>query len=232
MGVLDPRALHRPTLTGHAKRTTHLRGFLLGRNYYMAAEAMDFASSFHTGTRKDGSTPEFAHQVYIVSYLTTLLPHLRHPEETLAVGFLHDVCEDYPVSFEEIDRLFGERVGEAIRPLTKKYQGFKRDAHEVIIAQQGNPISSVVKGVDRFNNQQTSPGVFSQTKILSYLDETRGDIIPMLKVARRRFPDQDLAYQNVKTVLFAQIELLEAALAGLVLRAPEVDKREEAEGGT
>jgi len=214
--ALDPRTLHRPTTSGHDKRTTHLRGYLLGKGYYQAAEAMDFASGFHTGTRKDGFTPEFAHQIYIVSYLTTLLPHLRHPEETLTVGFLHDVCEDYPVSYEEVDTLFGRLVGDAVRSLTKEYQGVRRDPAEVISAQSASPISSLVKGADRVNNQQTMTGVFSQAKILSYLEETRTQIVPMLKVARRRFPDQDLAYQNVKTVLFAQIELLEAALAGLV----------------
>lgn len=153
-----------------------------------------------------------------MSGLTTPLPYLRYPEETLTVGFLHDVCEDYPVSFEEIDRLFGELVGGAVRPLTKKFHGVTRDPHKVTAAQQTNPISSVVKGADRVNNQQTMPGVLSQLNILSYLEETREQIIPMLKVARRRFPDQGLACQSVKTVLFAQIELLKGALAGLVLR--------------
>lgn len=216
MSALDPATLHRPTLSGHTNRTIHLRGFLCGRGYFKAAEAMDYAASFHTGVRKDGTTPEFAHQVSIVSYLCTLLPHLRYPEETLAVGFLHDVIEDYEVTASDIESQFGNQVATSTVAMSKVYLGVKRSPESVAQAQAADPIASLVKGADRINNQQTMPGVFSQEKILAYLDETRALILPMLKLARRRFPDQELAYQNVRTLLLSQVELLEAALAGLV----------------
>jgi (p)ppGpp synthase/HD superfamily hydrolase len=206
------------TLTGHSKRRTYLRGFLLGRSFYRAAEAMDYAANLHTGVRKDGVTPEFAHQVYIASYLSTLLPHLRYPEETLAVGFLHDVVEDCHVSVAEIESRFGSLVAEATDAMSKETEGVRRSSASVAQMQAKSPIASIVKCADRINNQQTMPGVFTEAKIQQYLQETRTDIIPMLKQARKRFPDQELAYENAKTVLYAQIEMLEAALSGLVGR--------------
>jgi (p)ppGpp synthase/HD superfamily hydrolase len=217
---LNPKELDRPSVTGHLKRSTYLRGFLLGRSYYRAAEAMDFAANLHTGMRKDGTTPAFAHQVYIVSYLSTLLPHLRHPEETLAVGFLHDVVEDCRVPVTEIESRFGPLIAEATDAMSKEIEGVKRSAESVAQMQAKNPIASIVKCADRINNQQTLPGVFTEAKILQYLDETRMHILPMLKQARRRYPDQELAYENAKTVLYSQIEMLEAALSGLLGQVP------------
>lgn len=214
-----------PSLTGHAKRVTHLRGWLLGHEFYTASEAMDFALGYHTGVRKDGRTPEFAHQVYIVSYLRTLLPHLLHGQETLAVGFLHDICEDYDVSITEIDSLFGGRIAQAVNAMSKVYQGVKRPAEQVLAAQAADPIASICKPADRINNQQTMPGVFSPEKMLAYIDETRTQIIPMMKRARHEFASQYDAYQNARTVLFAQIELVEATLAGLVGPATETEHR-------
>ena len=73
-----------------------------------------------------------------------------------------------------------------------------------------------MKAADRINNQQSMPGVFGEAKILAYVHETRTSILPMIKAARRHFPEQELAYENAKTVLFAQVELVEATLAGLL----------------
>jgi (p)ppGpp synthase/HD superfamily hydrolase len=83
-----------------------LRYWILGRGYNVAARAMDFAEKHHTGTRKDGVTPEFAHQVAIAHYIRTL-PDLVYPEETLATIFLHDVVEDYDVPLTELSGKFG-----------------------------------------------------------------------------------------------------------------------------
>jgi (p)ppGpp synthase/HD superfamily hydrolase len=217
---LDPVMLDRPSVDSHAKRTIHLRGFLLGHQYYRAAQAMDYASEFHTGVRKDGTTPEFAHQVYIVSYLSTLIPHLRYPEETLAVGFLHDIVEDYDVGIDRIEAAFGAVIAEGADAMSKQVDGVRRSDDSVAQRQAASPVASIVKCADRINNQQTMAGVFDESKILEYVSETRQHIMPMIKKAQRRFPDQDLAYQNAKTVLYAQIEMLEAALSGLLGRTP------------
>lgn len=188
----------------HTKERIALRHWLLGRGWHKAAEAFSYAEGFHNGLRKDGVTPEFSHQVSIGLYLTTLTPHLLYPEETITVGLLHDVCEDYDVEFSEITSIFGQQVSEANHAMTKEHKGIKRDAHEVKAAQESCPIASVVKGADRIHNQSTMAGVFGPEKITAYITETETFILPMLKVARRSFPSQDGAYQNERVVLRTQ----------------------------
>lgn len=194
----------------YAKQRIALRHYVLGRGWYKAAEAMEYAEGYHDGLRKDGVTPEFSHQTEINLYLWTLTPHLLHPEETLIVGFLHDTPEDYGVSIAEIESLFGGRSAESVWAMTKEYKGVKRAAEEVKRGQENDPIASIVKGADRIHNQSTAVGVFSSTKINEYVDETEEFILPMIKVARRKFPSQDGAYQNARTILRVQNRTLRA----------------------
>lgn len=199
-------------VASYQRQRIALRSWLLGRGWTNAVRAMTFAESYHCHLRKDGVTPEFAHQVHIALNVTTLVPHLLHQEETVIVAFLHDVCEDYDVEFDVIEAKFGKLVADAVRALTKEHKGVKRDPHEVAATQAACPIASVVKGLDRNHNQATLVGVFTHSKIASYLDETRTFILPMLKTARRSCPEQDGAYQNIRVNLLDQIEMLEAVI--------------------
>jgi len=52
--------------------------------------------------------------------------------------------------------------------------------------------------------------VFTPKKIDSYMIETNDHVIPMLKLARKRFTKQEGAYLNIKHVLMTQMELLQA----------------------
>jgi (p)ppGpp synthase/HD superfamily hydrolase len=197
----------------YERRRTALRRWLAGRGYHHALEAMTYAESLHTGLRRDGLTPEFDHQIRIVSYLVTLHPHLRYPQETYSVGFLHDVAEDYGVSGDELRERFGDRVADGVLAMTKEWRGVKRDAGEVARVQAENPVASIVKGVDRMHNHNTMVGVFTPERIASYVTETRTSIMPMLKRARTLHPYQDGAYQNVRAVLRTQLELLDFVVA-------------------
>ena len=192
----------------HRRHVAVMRGWLRGRDYHLAASAMEFARDFHRGMRKDGVTPEFHHQVRIAGFVRTLEPHLLHPEETLAATFLHDICEDFDVGYEEIRERFGEVVCGAVRLLTKKYRG-SRTPYEVYFAEMAaNPIASVVKGGDRSDNIQSMLGVFNLEKQKRYLAEVEDYFLPMLKAARRRFPKQEPAYENIKIMLRSQTALL------------------------
>src|ERR1035437_5526604 len=107
------------------KMYVSLRYWMLGRSMHLALSALEFGAKFHTGTRKDGKTPEYAHQLSIASYVRTFINHLDFPEQTLVAAFLHDVCEDYDVGFEEIDTKFGFEIGRAVRLLSKEHRGDK-----------------------------------------------------------------------------------------------------------
>lgn len=197
----------------HIKERATLLGWLHGRDWFDAIRALHFAEEYHCGLRKDGITPEFSHQVHIALYLTTLVPYFRHGEEVIATALLHDVCEDYDVTFEEIGASFGPIVRKSVTAMTKDYQGERLPAEHIARLQANDEIASISKGADRIHNQSTAVGVFSAPKIEEYVAETRAYILPMLKQARKNFPHQNGAYQNIKTVLTSQVSALEALTA-------------------
>lgn len=193
----------------HKKLVVSMRYWLQGRKYHKALKAMEYAKDFHTGVRKDGLTPEFDHQIKIGHFVRTLEDSLMFPEETLCVVFLHDVCEDYDISFLEIEDKFGKKVADATRLLTKAHRG-ERVPDSIYYARMHEcPIASINKGGDRIHNFQSMPGVFSTEKQMKYIDECQEHILPMLKRAKRLHPEQECAYENIKHMLESQIDLIE-----------------------
>jgi (p)ppGpp synthase/HD superfamily hydrolase len=187
----------------YEKLRTALRYFLLGRGYYKAADALEFAATYHTGKRRDGRTPEFQHQIEITHYVRTL-PSLLHPEETLAVALLHDVTEDYDVPLSTIRIKYGNEIADAVARLDKN--GKTPEYYFELIGLC--PIASIVKGADRIHNLQTMVGVFTHEKQGRYVAEVEGDFLPMLKKARRLHVAQEAAYENIKHMLVSQVELI------------------------
>jgi (p)ppGpp synthase/HD superfamily hydrolase len=196
------------------KKALTLRQYLSGARYFNAMIAMEFAAKHHTGTRKDGVTPEFDHQISIALFALTL-PDLMFREEVITTIFLHDVREDYHVTDHEVrslfqDQLFAERVCRAVENMTKEWRGEKKDEVALFAAMGEDPIASIAKGCDRIHNFQSMVGVFKFEKQKSYIAEAEKLFFPMLKRARRTFPHQSLAYENIKHMLRSQIELIEA----------------------
>lgn len=190
--------------TEYEKLKVSLRYYLLGKEFYRAADALEFASEYHTGKRKDGVTPELQHQIEITHYLRTLLPSYIYPEETLTAALLHDVTEDYGVLSSTIADRYGRDVSLAVQLLDKN--GKSSELYYTGIA--NNPIASIVKGGDRMHNIQSMVGVFSPEKQAKYIKEVEDYFLPMLKIARRKFVRQESAYENIKHVLTSQLELL------------------------
>lgn len=208
--------------TEFEKQLISLRYWLLGKEYYMAVEAMEFASHYHTGKRKDGVTPEFAHQVALCQFARSISSILLKPEETFAALFLHDVSEDYGVPIATLESKFGTDVSQAVWLLSKKMDGLKKERAYYFEQIGQNPIASLGKGIDRIHNLQTSH-VFTPEGQERYADETEEFIIPMLKVARRKFPQQEMGYENIKLVLGNQVALIRRLLSSHTLNTKKTD---------
>ena len=196
------------------KKALTLRQYLLGAEYFDAISAMEFASKHHVGLRKDSVTPEFDHQISIALYALTL-PNLVHRQAVIATIMLHDVREDYHVTDHEIREIFSNpilanQVSTSVENMTKEWRGTKKDATKLFAAMAEDPIASIAKGSDRVHNFQSMVGVFKIEKQKEYIQEAKDLFLPMLKTARRNFPHQSLAYENIKHMLLTQIELIEA----------------------
>ena len=207
------------------KLSISLRYYLQGKGYYKAMEAYALAREYHTGTRKDKITPELQHPVEVALHAITL-KDLVDEEGTIITCLPHDLTEDYNVSQVELIRRFGSDVADSIVACDKTH---KSAVHyfDVISA---DPRASIAKGCDRVHNFQSMPGVFSDDKQKSYLAEGRTYFLPMLKKAAYNFPQQQLAYMNVRQVMKRQMQLLElshARIDGYKAAQESVSKADE-----
>lgn len=216
------------TQEDHKKDKLALYHWLLGRNFAVAAYALDYASKYHNQLRKNNLTPEFNHQVMIGQYIRTLNAYLTYPEETFAAIFLHDICEDYDISYNDLKDQFTKVVQEcapiykreglstfnvdlmiqAVQKLTKKYQGSKLTDETYFKQMVDCPIASLAKGADRVHNLASMGEVFTKEKKESYLKITADFILPMIKEAQKKFPQQNHAFENIKLMLKVQIDMV------------------------
>jgi (p)ppGpp synthase/HD superfamily hydrolase len=193
------------------KRRIALTHYLAGRGYYMALRAMAYVEKIATGVRKDGLTPEFQHMLEIALHVITLRD-VAFEEETIAVALLHDVMEDYGIRHHELEKRFGARVADAVEKISKIVNGVKKP-YDIYFADMGAcPIASLVKGCDRAHNFQSMPTVFKAEKQAEYVAEGETWFLPMLKEAQRNFPEQFMAYQNVRHHLKSQMALIKHSL--------------------
>ena len=191
----------------YEKAKTALRYWLLGREWHVALKAMEMGLDHHTGLRKNGN-PEFSHQMFQAQYARTL-PSIMYPEETLAVIFLHDIVEDHDVAISTIHADFGEMIGNGVDLMTDvDAQGNERPPEVYYPAMVTSPLTSLAKGIDRMHNFQSMRDTFDLAKQDRYIEEARTHILPMMKLARKKYTQQEPAYQNVKHVLLTQIELI------------------------
>lgn len=177
------------------------------KSWYDVLRALEFAMSHHKGYRRDKVTPAFTHQIQIANHIMTMMPHLMFPVRTIIAILLHDTPEDTNVSHEEIRDLFGADTMNDVELLTKEYRGKKKEPEEYFMSLAMNPVSSVGKGGDRVNNQHSMAGVFKLEKQIEYCNETETWFFKFLKEARRRFPQQELIYENLKFTLQTQLNI-------------------------
>ena len=170
--------------------------------YLKVLKAIEIAEKYHTGKRKDG-TPEISHQYMIVMYLKTLYKFFDDPVAVFIVALLHDTYEDYEESEKELRETFPEYFYLFVR-ISKIRKG-KKIPYEIYFGEMKDcQVCSLVKLADRISNISTMVGVFNFDKQNSYIEDLNNWFYPMLKHARKTFPTQNSAYENMKTVLNIQ----------------------------
>ena len=142
-------------------------------------KALNFAESVvHTGTRKDGKTPEFYHQLSILGFLITQHYNLQDPRSVYMAAILHDTVEDYPEYEDKVAAMFPNDIANAKR-LSKVRDG-QLVPYSVYFPEMAKcPVCSVVKLVDRIHNVSTMAGVFSAEKMRKYISEVVKYFLPM-----------------------------------------------------
>lgn len=192
-----------------------LRTHLRTKGFFNALKAMELAMKYHTNFRKDGQS-EFSHQVSQACLFQTIEPFSLDPEGVYITIFLHDTPEDYKesseVSISTLKQKFGEHRGTGIEYMCKEHSGiFGKLPNDLYYGRMSNhENTSIAKGLDRIHNLMTMLSAFTSNKQLEYIKETIDMVLPMLKKARRNFPEQNLAYENIKFIIQNQIGLYQA----------------------
>lgn len=87
-------------------------------NTQLWQQAASFAARKHVGqTRNDGKTPYIAHPFRVAMTVR----HVFGVDDpvALATALLHDVIEDTTADYDDVLKLFGEPVADAVAALTK-----------------------------------------------------------------------------------------------------------------
>lgn len=217
----------------YEKMTSSLRGYYSGADYYGALIMLDRAREVHSGTRRNGF-PEYSHQIMQASVLRTL-PGLIDPEIIHICVLGHDLEEDHDVSVDssitaivrgvpkgwahigDIEAICG-----ALKAMNKYYTRLDSDLvsqgstgrHQKPTGTYYTNLSvsshaSIAKGLDRDHNLSLMMDVFNLKKMGRYIAETREYVLPMLKSARKLFPSQEPAYQNLRHQINYKIHMAE-----------------------
>lgn len=204
-------------LTKFEKLRIAARYWLLGMAksdpaYYKVLEAMELSNDHHNGSR-NGGDPEFIHQLGIFHNLRTLHDHIRNPITVYILVFLHDAVEDPNkatrklISLEEVEKRFGSMISFKVRLLSKEILGQPNPDYSLDDIFDDED-TAVVKSGDRVDNISSMYGVFKPARLERYVKETLEEFIPRIKNARRRFPDQEAVFENMKLELVNQLDLI------------------------
>jgi hypothetical protein len=112
------------------------------------------------------------------------------------------------MSFREIEDKYGPEVTDVVERMTKEFRGIKMDPNVYFERLALSGLAALLKGVDRIHNLSTMVGVFSFAKQIEYLAETERHHLPMLRLARKRFPEYRAAFENVKHMLLSHVTLI------------------------
>lgn len=207
-------------LSSPQKRRLVLRTDLRARRYWRALDAMALAEQYHVGTRKDGVTPEFDHQVTIALYVLTLAIPEEALEDLLCIILLHDIVEDYsdpqkvpaglpPMTIAILHEKFGPVVSHNVELLSKVKNGIIKEGSYYFAQITTSWMAILVKLCDRMHNLSTMHGVFTRAKQIEYIREAVEDIIPLARYGSRHYGRYSAAFENVKFVMRLLVSLLD-----------------------
>ncbi|QOI72089.1 hypothetical protein pEaSNUABM50_00065 [Erwinia phage pEa_SNUABM_50] len=210
--------------TDYTKLRTKILGIIEGltmfdSKYFNVRRALVYAEHVHCNQRRDG-TPEFSHQLEMLSLALSLHNSLLKPYEVYMAIIIHDTIEDYPHTQPELAQMFPDVVNYS-RILSKFNDSDLSTYYNYFAQIAACEVCSVVKLIDRIHNLSTAPGVFSTAKIGEYCDEVDMYFLNMMHIAKSNFNQREV-YEVLKFILQNEVRTIRA-----FLRLAEAKEEEE-----
>ena len=178
---------------------------LLNRAYVYAMKA-------HGAQVRASGDPYFSHPLEVAAILTDL----KLDDATIVAAVLHDVIEDTESTREEVDRIFGEEIGDLVEGLTKlkrldlvsKRAVQAENFRKLLLAIAADVRVLLVKLADRLHNMRTLHFV-APDKRARIAEETLDIYAPLAgRMGMQRLRDEleDLAFRHLMPEAYATIE--------------------------
>lgn len=170
------------------KMYTYIRGFATALGMEQTLKALTFAREKHQGQLRKSGEP------YIVHPLTMACDAMSmgiKDDNIIATILLHDVCEDCGVSLQELP--VNDVVRRGVQLMT--FTVLDGETKEIAKTRYYNMLiqskeAVITKLIDRCHNVSSMAGTFSIEKLKSYIEETRTYVLPLLRKAKDRFPEE------------------------------------------
>jgi (p)ppGpp synthase/HD superfamily hydrolase len=109
-------------------------------------QAIQFATIRHLGQKDKAGKPYIAH-VYRVA-----LGVWGYGEDYFIAAMLHDTVEDTPTTLDEIEKIFGTVIRDAVDSVTRRETPKKEPYEDFVLRSKQNPIGRIVKISDVYDN--------------------------------------------------------------------------------
>ncbi|MBB4863078.1 (p)ppGpp synthase/HD superfamily hydrolase [Pseudomonas nitritireducens] len=140
-------------------------------------EAWLFAAGAHAGQTLTASPLPYAVHLAMVANEVLVADReapIQRLAETIQIALLHDVLEDTPVSFDQLQTRFGEFVAQGAQHLSKVVEGGKLPLETYLDRlATGAPQYAIVELCDRITNLQPPPSTWARSKIADYHVESQ-----------------------------------------------------------
>lgn len=194
----------------HEKMYTYIRGYAGGANMHETLRAMSFARAKHEGQMRRSGEPYITHPLTMACDALSI--GIRE-DNTIATILLHDVCEDCGVSLSELPVNDTVKRGVELMTFTvmngENKETAKTRYYNMLIESKE---ATITKLIDRCHNVSSMAGTFSKEKLISYIEETREYVLPLLRRAKLKYPEYSDALFAVKYHMVSVVDSIDAAI--------------------
>ena len=128
-------------------------------NFDIIKKAYEYAEKKHSGQERKSGEPYFIHPVHVAH----IVAELGLDSQSICAALLHDVVEDTEVSYDDIEKEFGETVAMLVDgvtklgriPTTSKEEQQIENLRKMFFAMTKDIRVIVIKLADRLHNMQT-----------------------------------------------------------------------------